>query len=90
MSSMVTANAQFFKLLYNHKFELAFHTVIVEYIIHSRICNYTKLACNKFKMIPNDTVSQPIRQEMIGLYNILYVEDGLWARSGSGEAQTVV
>ena len=50
MSSMVTANAQFFKL--------AFHTAIVEYnIIHSGIRNYTKLACNNFKMIQND-VSQ--------------------------------
>ena len=39
--------------------------VIVEYItiIHSDIPNYTKLAFNSLKMIPNDTVSQPIKQE---------------------------
>ena len=41
---------------------MAFHTVIVEYIIHSGIRNYTKLACNSLKIIPNDTVSQQIRQ----------------------------
>ena len=31
--------------------------MIVEYIIHSRIRNYTKLACNSLKMIPNDSFS---------------------------------
>ena len=41
--------------------------MIVEYIIHSGIRNYTKLACNSLKMIPNDTVSQRIRHGMIGL-----------------------
>ena len=44
------ANAQFFKLL-------AFHTVIFEYI-YSGIRNYTKLAFNSLKMIPNDTANQ--------------------------------
>ena len=41
--------------------------MIVEYIIHGVMRNYTKLACNRVKMIPNDTVSQPIRQGMISL-----------------------
>ena len=41
--------------------------MIVEYIIHSGILNYTKLAFNSLKMIRNDTVSQPIKQVMIGL-----------------------
>ena len=41
-------------------------------IIHSGICKfYTKLACNSIIMIPNDTVSQPIRQGMIGLTEAL-------------------
>ena len=44
-----------------------YHTVIVEYIIHSDIPNYAKLAFNSLKMIQNDTVSQPIRRGMIGL-----------------------
>ena len=37
-------------------FELAFHTVtvIVEYIIHSGIPNYTKLTFNSLTMIQND------------------------------------
>ena len=35
--------------------------------LHSGIRNYTKLACNNLKMIPNDTVYQPIRQGMVGL-----------------------
>ena len=43
--------------------------MIVEYVIHSGIRNYTKLAFNSLKMIPNNTVSQPIRQGMIGLYD---------------------
>ena len=30
-------------------------------IIHSGLRKYTKLACNSLKMIPNDTISQPIR-----------------------------
>ena len=48
-------------------FELAFDTVIVEYIMHSDILNYTKLAFSSLKMIQNDTVYQPIKQGMIGL-----------------------
>ena len=44
--------------------------MLVEYIIHSGMRNYTKLACNSLKIIPNDTVSQPIRQGMIGLGRI--------------------
>ena len=36
--------------------------MIVEYIIHSDILNYTKLAFNSLQMIQNDTVSQPIKQ----------------------------
>ena len=66
---MVTANAQFFELLYNYFNwrSIWFHTVIVEYIIHSGICNYTKLACNSLKMIQDGAVSQPIRRGMIGL-----------------------
>ena len=40
--------------------------LIVEYIIHSDIPNYTKLAFNNLKMFQNDTVSQPIKQGMIG------------------------
>ena len=48
-------------------FELAFHTVIVEYIIHSDRPNYTQLAFDSLKMIQNDPVSQPIKQGMIGL-----------------------
>ena len=47
-------------------FELAFDIVIVEYIMHSGILNYTKLAFNSLKMIQNDTVYQPIKQGMIG------------------------
>ena len=39
--------------------------MIVEYIIHSNIPNYTKLAFNGLKMIQNNTVSRPIKQGMI-------------------------
>ena len=41
--------------------------MVVEYVAHSGIRNYTKLAFNSLKMIPNDTVSQTIRQGMVGL-----------------------
>ena len=34
--------------------------------MHSDILHYTKLAFNSLKMIQNDTVYQPIKQEMIG------------------------
>ena len=34
-----------------------FHTVIVEYIIHSDIHNYTKLAFNSLTIIQNDSFS---------------------------------
>ena len=55
---MVTANVQFFELLYSvYLFELAFDTVIVEYIMHSDILNYTKLALNSLKMIQKDSLS---------------------------------
>ena len=64
---MVTANVQFFELLYSvYLFELAFDTVIVEYIMHSDILNYTKLPLNSLKMIQKDTVYQPIKQGMSG------------------------
>ena len=36
--------------------------------MHSDILNYKKLAFNCLKMIQNDTVYQPIKQGMIGLY----------------------
>ena len=39
-------------------FELAFDTVMVEYIMHSGILNYTKLAFNSLKVIKNDTANQ--------------------------------
>ena len=45
-----------------------FHTVIVEYIIHSDIPNYTKLAFSSLKMIRNDTVSQPIKRSACWTY----------------------
>ena len=38
--------------------------------MHIDILNYTKLALNSLKMIQNDTVYQPIKQGMIGLFNI--------------------
>ena len=41
--------------------------IIILYIIHSDIPSYTKLAFNSLKMIRNDTVSQPIKQGIIGL-----------------------
>ena len=39
--------------------------MIVEYVTHSDIPNYTKLAFNSLKMIQNDTVSRPIKRGMI-------------------------
>ena len=36
--------------------------------MQSDILNYTKLAFNSLQMIQNDTVYQPIKQGMIGLY----------------------
>ena len=48
-------------------FELAFDTMIVEYMIHSGISNYTKLAFNSLQIIRNVTPYQPIKQGMIGL-----------------------
>ena len=47
---------QFFKLFYN-LFNLAYHTVIVEYRTHSDIPNYTKLVFNSLQMIHNDSFS---------------------------------
>ena len=64
---MVTANVQIFKLLYNYLNQRSTRLLLKIYIIHSDIPNCTKLAFNSLKMIQNDTVSQLIKQGMIGL-----------------------
>ena len=69
---MVTANIQIFQLIVL-LFELAFHAVIVEDIIHG-ILNYTKLAFNSSKMILNDIVSQPMKRDDRPLSACIYVK----------------
>ena len=52
--------------------------MILEDIMHSGIPNYRKPALNSFKMIQNDTVSQPIKRGLISPCIDAYLLGGLY------------